>query len=50
MGIFIYSLGMTITLGSVVGMWCIPSALWTSLCAIGTFTCYVGGMIKGSEK
>lgn len=50
MGIFIYSLGVAITLGSVMGMYCIPSVLWTSLCAIGAFICYLGGIIKGSEK
>lgn len=50
MGIFIYSLGVAITLGSVLGMYYVPAVFWTSLCAIGTFTCYVGGIIKGSEK
>lgn len=50
MGIFIYSLGVAIALGSVLGMYYVPSALWSSLCAVGTFTCYVGGLIKGSEK
>ena len=50
MGIFIYSLGVAITLGSVLGMQYAPSVLWTSICAMGAFTCYLGGIIKGSEK
>lgn len=50
MGIFIYSLGVAIALGSVLGMQYAPSALWTLLCAIGAFVCYLGGLIKGSEE
>jgi hypothetical protein len=49
MGIFIYSLGVAITLGSVLGMYYAPSPLWTSVCAMGAFVCYLGGLMKGSE-
>jgi hypothetical protein len=50
MGIFIYSLGVVLTVGSVLGMYYAPSVLWTTLCAMGAFVCYLGGLIKGSEE